>query len=132
MGYLTLFVLRFLSSPPNDNPKLELSALKHADIYDEDTRATTSYLQSCFPQASMRKITFPKEQASDFTLLAAYAGAYASSTFDLPNEVLSQFRTDVLSYVELLERLAATLTNPNLEDLLATSADLRLARRTCF
>ena len=43
VGYLTLFVLRFLSSPPNDNPKLELSALQHADIYDEDTRATTSY-----------------------------------------------------------------------------------------
>ena len=120
VGYLTLYVLRLLSVHPNDDPQLELLLLQHADIYDEDTRLTTKHLRDSFSFVNTQCITFPKEQASDFTLLAAYAAASTSSEFHLSNDVLTRLRSDVLTYVDMLERLAATACTSSLHELLAS------------
>ena len=103
MGYLTLYVVKRTSVHVHDDPKLELILLQHADIYDEHTRTTTAHLQSCFPTAAVHYITFPKEQASDFTLLVAYAAACTSSAFQITDKLLADTRTAVLTYIELLE-----------------------------
>ena len=117
---------------PNDDTELELLTLQHAGFYDKDTRQTTAHRRSCYPRATFRQTQFTKDQASDFTLLSTNARAYTSSTFDLPNALLTRNRTDVLTYVEMLERMATTTTNPNLHDLVAINEDLNLARTNNF
>ena len=117
VGYLTLYVIKRILSHKNDDPKTELHILQHADIYDEHTRTTTTYLRSCFPRAEIYRKTFEKKYASDFMLLAAYAAIEAFPSYDLPDAILEDLRTRTLKYVETLERYAATSDSASVENI---------------
>ena len=132
VGYLTLYVLQYERRHIHDDPRLQLLVLQHADVFDDHTRQTTAHLRKCFPNAEVRHITLPKEQASDFGLLCAFAVASVSSELHLTNELLTDLRTAVLHYCEALEGIAATAHTPSLSDLLLHHVDLQEARRKCF
>ena len=132
VGYLTLYVLQRTLHHSNDDPTLTLFTLQHAHVYDEHTRATTAHLRTCFPTAILRDINFPKEQASDFTLLAAYAACLTTPGFKVTDLVLTDLRATVLTYIETLERHAATASTTAVESLLSTQPELENARDNCF
>ena len=132
VGYLTLYVIRRSLAHENDDPKMEILVLQHADIYDEHTKATTAHLCSCFPRAELRTKLFAKKHASDFTLLAAYAATERFPDYDVSDEVLADLRARVLTYVETLEGYAATSDSSSVQHLLTTNAELKSARQQCF
>ena len=132
VGYLTLYVVKRTRLHKNDDPIYELTLLQHADVYDDETRATTRHLRACFPNATLQRVTLPKEQASDFALLATYAVAPSSPTFSVSTDLLAQLRKTAVTYTELLEHSAATARNENLRDLLEDHADLQHAKSACF
>ena len=90
MGYLTLYVIKRTLPHENDDPRTAIIVLQHADVYDEHTRTTTTYLRSCFPTADIHNHTFPKEHASDFTLLAALAATARFPNYEVPDEILAE------------------------------------------
>ncbi|MEC8143365.1 MAG: hypothetical protein VX071_07690, partial [Candidatus Thermoplasmatota archaeon] len=128
VGYLTLYVLKRTRRQVNDDPEQELTILQHADVYDEHSRATTSCLQACFPTATVHSITLPREQASDFALLASYAAVTTKPAYILPNELLSRLRDNAVAYTNYLEQTAATAHNEHLQHLLNNNEKLQEAR----
>ena len=74
----------------------------------------------------------PKEQASDFALLATYAVAPSRPTFSVSSDLLTQLRKTAVTYTELLEHSAATARTEHLRDLLEDHAELQHAKDACF
>ena len=132
VGYLTLSVLQYERLHIHDDPRRQLFVLQHADVFDDHTRQTTANLRKCFPNSEVRHITLPKEQASDFALLCAFAVAAVSAEVHLTNELLTDLRSTMLDYCETLESIAATANTPSLSDLLLNHVDLHEARRKCI
>ena len=132
VGYLTLYVIKRTLAHENDDPRTAIIVLQHADVYDEHTRTTTAYLSSCFPTADIHTHTFPKEHASDFTLLAAYAATERFPNYEVPDEILADLRARTLTYVETLERYGASSDSSSVEQLLMKNDELRNARQECF
>ena len=132
VGYLTLYILKRTRVHPNDDPTTQLVVLQHADVYDEHTRTTTAHFRRCFPSAQLEVYILPPEQVSDFSLLASLATQSISSEQPISNELLTQIRRAVMSYVEALEPLAAKATTAALQDLLNENTELRMARDACF
>ena len=132
VGYLTFYILKRTRAQFNDDPHTKLLVLQHADVYDEHTRTTTSHFRQCFPTASVEFHTLPQEQVSDFSLLATFAADSISEDHGISNDLLTQVRGAVMSYVETLEPLAAKATNASLHELLRNKAELRVVRDACF
>ena len=116
----------------NDDPTMTLMVLQHADVYDEHTRSTTIHFRRSFPTAECTNVTLPTDQRSDFSLLAVFAAQSLSEDMLMSNALLTQLRTDVISYVEALETLATKATTASLQDLLDKNIELRDLRDSCF